>query len=57
MVVGIMAFREDKVVRERSYFGEPWERPSGRAEWVERFDLREPDSSVGLHQQREHRSD
>ncbi len=38
MVVGIMEFRDDKVVRERIYFGEPWEAPAWRAQWVELFD-------------------
>ncbi|HWI02124.1 MAG TPA: nuclear transport factor 2 family protein [Propionibacteriaceae bacterium] len=44
-VVGIMEFRDDKVVRERIYFGEPWEPPAWRAQWVEPMD--EPDSSHG----------
>jgi hypothetical protein len=43
MAVGIMEFRGDRVVRERIYFGEPWEPPAWRARWVERFDPREPD--------------
>jgi SnoaL-like domain len=43
-VVGIMEFRDDKVVRERIYFGEPWEPPAWRAQWVERM---EPDSASG----------
>ncbi len=34
-VVGIMEFRDDKVVRERIYFGEPWDPPAWRARWVE----------------------
>ena len=34
-VVGIMEFRDGKVIRERIYFGEPWERPAWRAQWVE----------------------
>ena len=38
MAVGIMEFREGKVVRERIYFGEPWEPPAWRAQWVELFD-------------------
>ena len=42
MAVGIMEFRDDKVVRERIYFGDPWEPPAWRAGWVERFDPREP---------------
>ena len=29
MVVGIMEFRDDKVVRERIYFGDPWTRRPG----------------------------
>jgi len=37
-VVGIMEFRGDKVVRERIYFGDPWEPPAWRAQWVERMD-------------------
>jgi hypothetical protein len=38
MVVGIMEFRDGKVLRERIYFGDPWEPPAWRAQWVERFD-------------------
>ena len=34
-VVGIMEFEGGKVVRERIYFGEPWDPPSWRAQWVE----------------------
>ena len=45
MVVGIMEFRDDAVVRERIYFGDPWEPPSWRARWVERFDPREQGSA------------
>jgi hypothetical protein len=37
-VVGIMEFRDGKVVRERIYFGEPWEPPAWRARWVEPMD-------------------
>ena len=37
-VVGIMEFRDDKVVRERIYFGEPWDPPAWRAQWVEPID-------------------
>ena len=44
MAVGIMEFRDEKVVRERIYLGEPWEPPAVRAQWAERFDAREPDS-------------
>ena len=36
-VVGIMEFRDGKVVRERIYFGETWEPPAWRAQWVERM--------------------
>ncbi len=43
---GIMEFRDGEVVRERIYFGDPWEPPSWRAQWVERFDPREPESSA-----------
>ena len=46
MVVGLMEFRDDKVVRERIYFGDSWEPPASRAQWVERFDPRAPDSSM-----------
>jgi hypothetical protein len=56
MAVGIMEFRDGKVVRERIYFGERWEPPAWRAQWVERFDPWEPDSSVRAHQPRERRS-
>ncbi len=34
--VSIMEFRGDKVVRETLYFGDPWEPPAWRAQWVER---------------------
>jgi hypothetical protein len=37
-VVGIMEFRDGKVVRERIYFGESWDPPVWRAQWVERID-------------------
>jgi hypothetical protein len=40
MAVGIMEFHDEKVIRERIYFGEPWEPPASRAQWVERFDPR-----------------
>jgi hypothetical protein len=43
MVVGIMEFRDARVVRERIYFGEPWEPPAWRAQWVERMDKLWPD--------------
>jgi SnoaL-like domain len=42
MVVGIMEFRGEQVVRERIYFGDPWEPPAWRAQWVEQFDPTEP---------------
>jgi SnoaL-like domain len=41
MAVGIMEFRDELVVRERIYFGDPWEPPEWRAEWVERFEPEE----------------
>jgi limonene-1,2-epoxide hydrolase len=41
MAVGIMEFRDGKVVRERIYFGDAWEPPAWRAQWVERFDPRQ----------------
>ena len=37
-VVGIMEFSDELVVHERIYFGEPWEPPAWRAQWVERMD-------------------
>jgi hypothetical protein len=37
-VVGIMEFRDYKVVRETIYFGEPWEPPAWRSRWVEPLD-------------------
>ena len=46
MAIGIMEFREGKVVRERIYFGEYWEPPAWRAQWVERFDPQEPEASA-----------
>ena len=57
MVVGIMEFRDEKVVRERIYFGDSWEPPPWRAQWVELFDPREPEPSVRPHQPGEHRPD
>jgi ketosteroid isomerase-like protein len=33
--VSIMEFRDGKIVRERIYYGEPWEPPAWRAQWVE----------------------
>jgi hypothetical protein len=38
MAVGVMEFRDGKVVRERIYFGEPWEPPAWRRRWVELVD-------------------
>jgi hypothetical protein len=34
-IVGIMEFRGGKVFRERLYFGDPWDPPAWRAQWVE----------------------
>jgi hypothetical protein len=34
-VVGMMEFRDDKVVRETVYVSEPWDPPAWRAQWVE----------------------
>ena len=34
--VSIMEFRAGKVARETLYFGDPWEPPAWRAQWVER---------------------
>ena len=33
--VSIMEFRDGKVSRETLYFGDPWEPPAWRAQWVE----------------------
>ena len=44
-VVGIMEFRDGKVIRERIYFGEPWEPPAWRAQWVERMEPEAPQAS------------
>jgi hypothetical protein len=33
--VNIMEFRDGKVVRETIYFGDPWDPPAWRAQWVE----------------------
>ena len=35
--VNIMEFRGDKVARETIYFGEPWDPPAWRAQWVEKM--------------------
>ena len=37
--VTILAFRDGKVARETIYFGEPWDPPAWRAQWVEQFAL------------------
>ncbi|HEX2374621.1 MAG TPA: hypothetical protein VHO93_11640 [Actinomycetota bacterium] len=44
-VVGVMEFRDGKVVRERIYFGEPWDPPAWRAQWVEPMEEREASQS------------
>jgi limonene-1,2-epoxide hydrolase len=44
-VVGIMEFTGGKVVRERIYFGQPWEPPAWRARWVEPMDAEITDTS------------
>jgi len=36
--VSIMEFGDGKVARERLYYGEPWEPPAWRAQWVERME-------------------
>ena len=46
MVVGIMEFRDGKVIRERIYFGETWEPPAWRAQWVERMEAAERQAST-----------
>lgn len=35
--VNIMEFQDAKVIRETIYFGEPWEPPAWRAQWVQRM--------------------
>jgi hypothetical protein len=35
--VNIMELRDGKVARETIYFGEPWQPPAWRAQWVERM--------------------
>ena len=42
--VNIMEFRHGKVAHETIYFGDPWEAPAWRAQWVERS---EPASARG----------
>jgi limonene-1,2-epoxide hydrolase len=34
-VVSIMEIRDGKIVHERNYYGETWEPPAWRAQWVE----------------------
>ena len=46
MAIGIMEFRDGKVVRERIYFGEPWEPPAWRSQWVELFDPEAPPGPI-----------
>jgi hypothetical protein len=36
--VNIMELRDGKVARETIYFGDPWEPPAWRAQWVELVD-------------------
>jgi SnoaL-like protein len=43
-VVGIMEFADGKVVRERIYFGQPWDPPAWRARWVEPMDAEVTDA-------------
>jgi hypothetical protein len=45
LAVGIIELSDGKVVRERIYFGDPWEPPAWRARWVEHFDPTEPGST------------
>jgi hypothetical protein len=40
----MMKFRDGKVVRERIYFGVPWEPPAWRAQWV--APMGEPEGSA-----------
>ncbi len=42
MAVGILEFRDGKVVRERIYLGELWEPPAWRVQWLERMDPEAP---------------
>ena len=37
-VVCIMEFRDDKIAHETLYFGDPFEPPEWRSEWVEKTD-------------------
>ena len=36
--VNILEFRDGKVIHETIYFGDPWEPPAWRAQWVELVD-------------------
>jgi hypothetical protein len=36
--INIMEFRDGKVARETIYFGDPWDPPAWRAQWVESID-------------------
>ena len=40
--VTIMEFRDGKVAHETIYFGDPWEPPAWRAQWVELIDQAAP---------------
>jgi hypothetical protein len=40
--VNILEVREGKVVRETIYFGDPWEPPAWRAQWVELVERASP---------------
>jgi hypothetical protein len=46
MCVGIMEFRDGKVIRERIYFGEPPEPPAWRAQLVELMEPAERQAST-----------
>ncbi|MGH2617338.1 MAG: nuclear transport factor 2 family protein [Thermomicrobiales bacterium] len=43
--VNIMEFRDGKVAHETIYFGEPWEAPAWRAQWVK--PIERPAATVG----------
>ena len=40
--VNIMEFRDGKVVHESIYFGDPWDPPAWRAQWVELIEQAAP---------------
>jgi hypothetical protein len=46
--VNIMEFRDGKVARETIYFGEPWEPPAWRAQWVEVVERATPPLGQGF---------